>query len=314
MSYRFLIIGVGSIGERHLRNLQFLNQEVFVYDRDIDKMKKMVEKYHVSIYDFSSHHLQMDAWLVCTPPAYHIPFTQEALDHGSHIFIEKPLSNTLDNVDDVITRAKAQNRIVMVGYQFRFNRALNHIKNIIKSGQIGRVMSIRAEVGQDLRDWHPNEDYHNLYTCETGIVLDASHEIDYVRWLAGSEVTEVQGMCGKLSDLEMIAEDTAEINIRFENGIIANVHLDCIQRKYSRWCKVIGTEGTIKWTYPSQIVLSRPDKSDTLDLNFLTNDDMYLAEMQHFINCIEGKEKPIVDAETGKKVLEICLKAKGELK
>ena len=309
-----LIIGCGSAGERHLKNLLTLRQECFVYDRDVERMKKMVGRYKVSIYDFASHHLHMDSWVVATPPEYHIPFALEALSHNSHVFIEKPFSNTLDRVDEVIEKAKAQNRILMIGYQFRFNNALRHVKSLIESGGIGRVMCIRAEVGQDLRDWHPQEDYRSLYTCETGAVLDCSHEIDYVQWLAGSEVIEIQGMCGKLSDLEMSAEDTAEINMRFENGIIANVHLDCVQRKYSRWCKVIGTKGTFNWTYPNRVTLSIPGKSDTLDPCFLINDDMYLAEMQHFILAIETGIPPLVSGEEGKKVLEICLKAKGELK
>ena len=313
MSHRFLIIGCGSAGERHLKNLQLLGVECYVYDRDVERMKKLTLKYKVPVYDFASHHLKMDAWIICTPPSSHILFAEEALSHDSNIFIEKPLSNTLDRVDDVIAKVKSQKKILMIGYQFRFNEALKHIKSLIEKGEIGRVMCIRAEIGQDLRDWHPEEDYRNLYTCETGIVSDASHEIDYVRWLTNSDVVETQGMCGKLSDLEMVAEDTAEINMRFENGIIANVHLDCTQRAYSRWCEVIGTKGTLKWTYPNQVICTYSNEIDTSFRTF-PNNDMYLAEMQHFINCTEGKEKPIVDGEVGKRVLEICLKAKGELK
>ena len=303
---RVLIVGCGSIGERHTRNLLSLGQEVLVFDKDPLKEEVLVNRYGVSVYDVKSHHLPIDAFVIATPPSFHIPFAMEALEHDSHIFIEKPISHNLNGVDEVISLAKEKGKVLQVGYQFRFHPGLKAVKSFLDSGKIGKVLSIRAEFGQYLPDWHPNEDYRKLYTCKTGIILDSSHEIDYVRWLASSEVTEVSCIYGKLSGLEMEAEDTAEIILRFENGVIGNIHVDCIQRTYTRWCKMIGERGTIIWDYPRNEVIV-----NEIPQYRRSKADMYVEEMQNFIRAIEGKEKPAVDGETAKKVLEIALIAKG---
>ena len=126
----------------------------------------------------------------------------------------------MDGVDEVISKAKEKNLILQVGYQFRFHPGLRLAKQLLDEDRIGKLLSIRAEFGYYLPYWHPKEDYRNLYTIRLGIILDASHEIDYVRWLAGSEVSEVSCFAGHLSSLETESEDTAEINLRFENNII----------------------------------------------------------------------------------------------
>ena len=296
---RFLIIGCGSAGERHTKNLLSLGQEVFVFDKDLVRAQRLVDTYGVSIYDFKSHHLPIAAFVIATPPNYHIPFAFEALRHDSHIFIEKPISNSLDRVDELITLAKKQDKIIQVGYQLRFNPGLMLVKKILDEGKIGRLLSIRAEFGFYLPYWHHSEDYRNLYTCYEsqggGIILDSSHEIDYVRWLTGSEVTQVSCFADKLSNLEVDVEDTAEINLKFESGAIGNIHVDFIQRDYIRSCKLIGEEDTIGWK------LSQYEKDSNIP---------YLEEMRHFISCIENHENPLVNAETGKRVLEIALAAK----
>lgn len=310
----FLVLGCGSIGERHIKNLLSLGQEVYCYDKVLKRMEDMVNKYQISVYDFKSQHLPIDAFIICTPPNYHIPFAKEAIEHNSHIFVEKPMSHTLDGVDEVIESARAKNLVLQVGYQFRFHPGLRLVKELLDEGRIGKLLSIRAEFGQYLPDWHPQEDYRNLYTCYEkqggGIILDSSHEIDYVRWLANSEVKQVNCFAGKLSNLEVDVEDTAEINLEFENGVIGNIHLDMINRNYTRKCELVGELGTIAWDYRTKIVAIYPKN----EFHEAGNTDPYLEEMKHFLSCIEGKEKPIVDGYTGKRVLEIALAAKQSAK
>ena len=323
----FLVIGCGSIGSRHADNLLILGQTVYIYDREPERMKEFIRTHPTAqVFDFKSHHLKIDAWVIATPPNYHIPFSFEALSHDiKGIFIEKPISHNLDKVDETINQAKEKGLVIQVGYQFRFHPGLQLAKKLLDEGKIGKLLSIRAEFGQYLPNWHPNEDYRNLYTCHEqmggGILLESSHEIDYVRWLAG-EVTKVSCFAGKVSNLDIDVEDTADILLYINTGIIGNIHVDMIQQFYTRYCKLIGEEGNILWEYPNyQVQVSRKTangghviinepiaKSDYPDINF--NADMYLEEMRHFVACVEGKEKPVVDAETGKRVLEIALAAK----
>jgi len=298
---KILIIGCGSAGERHTRNLLSLGQEISVYDTNPERVRKFVKEYGVS-----DNWKNPDAFIICTPPDSHLEYIRKAIDSNAHIFVEKPISNTLDGIE-VINKAKEKNLILQVGYQFRFHPGLRLAKQLLDEGRIGKPLSIRAEFGYYLPYWHPQEDYRNLYTIRLGIILDSSHEIHYVRWLVGSEVSEVSCFAGHLSSLETQSEDIAEINLRFENNVIGNIHADYIQRGYSRWYKLIGEKGTILWDYNYATVKLFDDKEHHL---MHDDKDMYLEEMKSFLSCIERKEKPIVDGETGKRVLEIALATK----
>ena len=312
MSYKFLVIGCGSAGERHTKNLLSLGQEIAVTDIDINRSSVIANKYGVKVSSLSD---EFDSFIICTPPDSHIYYIKEAIKYGAHIFVEKPLSNSLDGVAEVIEQARTKNLVLQVGYQFRFHPGLRFVKELLDKGKIGKLLSVRAEFGQYLPDWHPNEDYKNLYTAHEklggGIILDASHEIDYVRWLVGSKVTKVSCFADKLSNLEVDTEDTAEINLGFENGIIGNIHVDMINRIYTRWCKLIGEKGTLVWDYQKPEIQLMPSKPGFGATIFTYEPiDPYIEEMKHFLSCIEGIEKPVMDGETGKRVLEIALAAR----
>jgi len=304
---RILVIGTGSIGRRHINNLLKIGAEVFCYDRDMPLLEKTINEYNIKAYDFRSHHLQMDAYVICVPPNYHTPFMFEALDHNAHIFVEKPISNNLDRLDELIKNVKQQKRVLMVGYQLRYNNGLRYIKEIIDSEELGRILTIRAEYGNYLPNWH-KEDYHKLYTGHKneggGIILDASHEIDYCNWLVGKPVIEVKSMMAKLSSLDIDVEDTADILLRFDNDSIANIHLDMIDKEYKRKCTIVLEKGTIHWNITSNfpvIVNGQP--------KYFEKDDEYVLEMIDFIDRVNGKLIPESDKDLSLETLKICLQA-----
>lgn len=314
----FLIIGCGSIGHRHAKNLQLLGQTVYVYDKDQVRSRGLVEELGVHIYDFKSHHLTIDAFVICTPPNLHIPFAFEALEHNAHIFIEKPISHTLNRVDELIARCQKQERVLQVGYQLRFHSGLKKVKELLDKNQIGKLHFIQAEFGQYLPEWHPYEDYRSMYTCYKeqggGIILDASHEIDSVLWLLGqSDAGNVTCVSSKLSGLDVDVEDTAEITLEFDE-CLAHIHLDMIQRGYTRKYKLIGQLGNIIWDYNDSTVLHYEWAADygiyRTNRLFVPTNNPYLSEMRNFIASIEGKETPLVTGEQAKKVLEIALRCK----
>jgi predicted dehydrogenase len=143
-----------------------------------------------------------------------------------------------------------------------------------------------------------------------GIILDASHEIDYVRWLLG-EVKSVYCAADHLSSLEVDVEDTASLILRLRDGAIAEVHLDCVQRGYARSCKVIGDAGTVVWDYGIGLSLLAGSNPEWQAFPVTTEpNQMYLDEMRHFLECVRGEAEPLVDGATGRRVLEIALAAK----
>ena len=315
---KFVIIGCGSIGERHLRNLQALSAgEIFAFDKDIKRLAIIEEKYQVrvstNLEDFLDD--QVDALVICVPPSLHVPYALRGIECNCHLFIEKPLSHDLENVDILLEQAQAEDLIISVGYNFRFHPGLRLVKQLIDHNKIGKILGARVEAGQYLPDWHPWQDYREMYTAKKelggGIILDGSHEIDYIRWLVG-EVNEVSCFAGKLSNLEVETEDTAEIILRFNNGAIAGIHLDFVQRVYSRSCKIIGEEGTIIWDYLGRevgVFSAQTGSWERTKIEYEAN-DMYVEEMRHFIRCIRKEETPIVDGTSAKRVLEIASAAK----
>ncbi len=316
---KFIVIGCGSIGERHIGNLLSISAgEVLAYDTDQARLKTVKEKYKVDTFSDLSPALKqkIDAFIICVPPNLHLTYALEGLKRNAHVFIEKPISHTINGVAKLNKDAKKKNLIVYVGYNMRFHPGLKLVKQLLDEGKIGRVLSADVEAGQYLPDWHPQQDYRRSYTARKelggGIILDGSHELDYIRWLIGGEVKEVTCLAGKISRLEVDVEDTAEIILKFDNSIITRVHLDFIQRGYSRSCKLIGEEGTIIWSYTKKKVRlfsAGDNKWQETDIQFEPN-EMYIEEMKHFIKCVKGEEKPVVDGDTGKRVLEIALAAK----
>ena len=317
---KFLVVGCGSIGERHIRNLKLLSfDEIICCDLRTDLLSRMKRDYNVKgTYTDLEEALnqKIDAVLVCTPTSLHIPNALAALEKGYHVFVEKPLSHDLEGVDELIEKADKKKLTIMVGFNLRFHPNLQKIKKLLDERRVGKVICARAQFGQYLPSWHPKEDYRKGHSAQRalggGVILDAIHELDYIRWFLG-EVKEVSCFAGKLSNLQIDTEDVAEILLKFENGTVAEVHMDYIQRAYSRSCQIIGDEGTIHWDFNEKTVklFSAKDKKwwsfpeDTFDFN-----DTYVEEMKHFIRCITGKDRPPVDGKEGKKILEIALAAK----
>ena len=316
MSEAVLVIGCGSIGLRHLENLRGLGiRSVLAFDPDPARTAAAVERFSAMPCRTLAEGLERRpaAALICTPPARHLPPAREALAAGCHLFIEKPLASDLQGVDALLEEARRADRVICVGYNLRFEDGMLRVKRMVEEGEIGRVLSLRAEYGQYLPDWRPQRNYRETYTASAveggGIILDGSHELDYARWLCG-EVAGVTCSAGRFSSLEMDVEDLAEITLRMERRLACQVHLDCVDRAYTRRCRLIGEEGTLEWDVKAGIrrfgarTRSWSEEPGCPDLN-----RMFRAEMAHFLACVRGEESPRAGGADGKRVLQIALAA-----
>ena len=316
---KYLIIGCGSIGQRHMENLTtMMAEEIIAYRTRKKPVRKLEDENHVKMYSNLTEALDQnpDAVLVTNPTSLHIQSAISAAKHGCHLFIEKPISNTLDGIDELINIVHKKNLVVLIGCNLRFHPCLQFIKKSLDEKRIGKVISARVQMGQYLPDWHPWEDYRTMYSANKklggGIILDAVHELDYVRWFLG-DVTEVFSFSDKLSNLDIDTEDVAEILLRFKSGAIAEVHFDYIQRSASRSCQIIGEDGTILWEPNEGVKLYSAERKTWESFETPKNYDInqtYIDEMVHFINCIEVKEDPLINIVDGIEVLKIALAAK----
>lgn len=313
---RILIAGLGSIGLRHLSNLLRLGVEDILLFRTKNEPVQKAPNLPVFTRLQDALDQKPDAVIVCNPTSHHLEVALPAASSGCHLFVEKPLSHTWQNVDKLLSIVKEQQTIGMVGFDMHFDPGLQKVRQLIKDGLIGHITSIQAQVGQYLPDWHPWEDYRRGVSAQSdtggGVILDLIHEIDYVAWLMG-EAKEVMCMNGHVSNLEIQTEDTAAILIRFKNDAIGTINLDYVQRAISRSCRIIGEEGTITWNLITQKVswyLTQDKAWHELYYTGFQRNDRFIAEMKHFLDCLHGKAKPEVSLESGSQSLMIALAAK----
>jgi predicted dehydrogenase len=316
---KILVAGSGSIGRRHMRNLRSLVvSEIAACDPDPERLAPMVAELKIHPFgDFEQgiETFRPDAVLVCTPPSFHLAQARQAIAAGAHVFIEKPLSHSMDGVKALLGEARARDRVLQVGYNLRFHPAIRKLKQIVEEKALGRILWARAEVGQYLPDWRPWQDYRQSYTARRelggGIILDASHEIDYLLWFFGEPI-EVLCMASTVSQLAVNVEDSASLLLRFASGCHADLHLDFVQRVPSRSCKLVGEEGTAIWEEGDAVSvrLLRPAKQPE-DFHYDFDDnEMYVAELKQFLNCIETGQSPLVNGEQAAQVLEWALAAR----
>jgi predicted dehydrogenase len=251
---------------------------------------------------------------ICTPTSLHIPLSIELAEKGLHLFIEKPLSNNLERVDELSRIVDKKGLAVLIACNLRFMSTIRLIKKLIEKNKIGKIFSVKAECGFYLPFWHPGSDYRREYSANRrlggGVILDDIHDTDLLYWFFG-EVQEAFCFAEKISELEIDTEDIAEIFLRFKSGPIAQVHLDYLQRTYRRYYEFIGEKGIIVWDYIKQQVslcLGKANRWTVLQEGININHErMFIDEIRHFINCIKGNETSVNDISQAREVLRIAL-------
>jgi len=322
---KFLIIGAGSIGSRHLGNLESLGfNDLLVFDTSHENRRRACQEFNAQPFESLDEALRLDVdvAIIATPTHLHLPLALEVAQAGCHIFIEKPLSHSLEGVGELVQIVNQYNLVTMVGCNMRFHHGPREIKRLLDQNAIGRIISASLDAGQYMPDWHPNLDYRKRYSANRsmggGVVLDGIHEIDYARWLFG-DVKEVFSHGGKFSSLELDVEDTANILMTFASGFSVMLHIDYIQRYYSRTCKVIGEEGTIYWDITTNPQVrwysSRTNNWNSIEVpNDYNINDMYVEEFKYFIDCVKKGENTISDISDAVYVTNLALAIKQSIR
>jgi predicted dehydrogenase len=315
----FLICGLGSIGQRHTKNLISLGEENIVICRSGKGM--------LSTQEFKKYPMESDinralkysptAVIISNPTSLHVDTATQAVKAGCHLFIEKPISHSLAGVDKLCQLVEEKQVDVLVGFQFRFHPAMLQIKKWLEEKRIGRLVSVHVHWGEYLPDWHPWEDYRKGYSARKelggGVVLTLCHPFDYLRWLIG-EIVSVSANVNKLSGLEIDVEDTASILLRFPNGCIGSVYLDYIQRPSQHTLQCIGREGQISWNNKDGIAELYENENNRVERfappeNF-TRNTLFKNEMAHFLDMLENNKSSCCTFQDGVQALKIALAVK----
>lgn len=313
---KVLVIGGGSIGQRHIKNLQDIKGiKVTACTRNSNLGPQLGVATYADLNE--AWRGQPTVVIVANITSQHMPIALVAAERGCHLLIEKPLSHATQGSEALKSIRNRKKLVVMVGCNMRFHPALRVIKQALAEKSIGAVLAVEAHSGSYLPDWRPGRDYRSCYSSLVrqggGVILDLIHELDYLFWFFG-KVQAVTAFAGKRSSLEIESDDVADMLLQFRSGLVAQVHLDYVQRTPTRGCRIVGQEGTLVWdNEKARVVLLRPSAQEQVLWNQphgYDQNEMYVEEMKHFLSCIETGKTPLISLEDGEAVLQIALAAK----
>jgi len=315
-----LVIGCGSIGKRHIRNLKALKAgNVIAHDVNADQCRNVEQEFGIKTYSSLDEALAQnpDIALICTPTSLHIPAAMAAARKGCHLFIEKPLSHTLEGVDELIEIVAQKKLISLVGCNMRFHHGPRKVKEIIDSGILGRIFSARIQTSSYLPDWRPSYNYKENYSARAdlggGCVLDCIHEIDLARWYFG-DIKSVYSITRNIGALGIETEEISETVCDFKSGVVGSIHLDYISRTYERNNHIIAEKGSIFWDFRKgevEVYMADGDKwiiyhqPLNYDINLI-----FVDELSYFIACMENKQNTFNDVREAAKTLQFALAIK----
>jgi len=326
-----LFIGLGGIGQRHLRNLKDAVPEVeiiafrqrglnFVLNDklEVSEGENLEDKYDIAVYHDLDEALTQnpDIAFITNPTSRHIAVALRAAHAGCDLFIEKPLSNNMENVSDLLDVIDKKGLVSFVGYQNRFHPCIKKTKELLENKVIGEIVALNVEIGEDIRLWHKYEDYRGMYAARKdlggGVAVTQIHEVDYIQYLFGMPLS-VYAIGGKLSKLEIDVEDTVSALLKYElNGmqIPVHIHEDYIQAPPSRTCKIIGNNGKIFFDLlKASIIVHDSDANIILEQTFdkFTRNDMFKEELELFLSDVKERRESFLSAKEGVKSLKIAL-------
>jgi len=316
MFKRILIAGLGSIGSRHRLIVSKLFPEVRVGILSSKITLESAEAVtHVPTFE-AAREFSPEVAVICTPAPTHVPLALALADHGTHLLIEKPISHNRVGILELIEKCHKNKSILMVGYNLRFLKSLQEFRNHLINGIVGEVFSVRCDVGQNLESWRPYDDYRNSVSAIKdlggGVLLELSHEIDYLRWIFG-EVDWVRATLLRQGNLEIDVEDTVHLTLGFSSQtssrpLVAQLNMDFIRHDNTRCCTVIGDKGTLRWDGIKGEVAFFPRYGKSWTTYFHDSkglDETYLLEWINFIESIKERSSPAVQGKDGLRVIEI---------
>jgi predicted dehydrogenase len=333
---RALIVGLGSIGQRHVRNLRHLlgaglelyavrvraRSHVLDDSGAIESEDGLVERYGIRVFGELGPALaeRPDVVFVTNPSSLHMDVALSAARAGCHLFIEKPLATSTERLEELAESVERAGVVALVGYQLRFHPGFEHVQRLLAAGRPGRVVGVRAAVGESLLTAHPYEDYRESYAARAelggGVLLGLSHEFDYLQALFGVP-RRVFALGGHLSELEIDVEDTVSVLLEFAgkaHAFAAHVHLDYLQRPAVRSCEIFGDDGRIVWNYHEGTVEDvRTDGARERFVAVIERNELFLAELRHFLACQRGEDKPRISVRDGAATVRIALAARRSL-
>lgn len=316
---RVAVLGCGSIGRRHLRNLAGLGVgKLLAYDPvEAARVEAAAETGATPADELEQVWAFRPRVLFVTAPTdQHVSLAAEAARRDCDLFIEKPLSHNKLGLDELRSECTRRGLVAMIGCNMRFHPGPAAVKALLEENAVGRVLAARIHSGSYLPRWRPWQDYRTSYSASVesgGAILDCIHELDLAGWFFGA-ARVIAAAVVPADSLGLRTDGLSEILLKHDSGILSSIHLNFVQRDYRRTCQIIGANGTISWDFGDECVriygedgrLARVIESP----KGYVLDRMYVDELTHFLDAIETRTRPWNSLEDAAKTLDLAISAR----
>lgn len=316
---KILVIGLGSMGKRRVRNLLKLRyNDIIGFDTKEGRCKETSKKYHIDTFSKIDEALKNnpDALIISTPPNFHRHYAEIAIKNNLHFFME--LNHSYKDVEKIIKKIKKKKIIAASSCTMLYHPIIKKLKKLIDENKIGRPLHVYHHFGHYLPFWHPWENYKDFFVSnkETG---GAKELVPFeLVWMIGlfSKIKRVSGHVTKLSDLDVDIDDIYQIQLEFEKGITCSLILDVFSIPSTRETKISGTKGTITCDFNSGIIkIDTIKKSKTISVNIgkkaknysknTPSDSIYEEEIKNYLLSIKNNKKYPFPLENELQILKI---------
>lgn len=309
---KVIMIGLGSIGKRHANIIINKYPDIHIYgyrNKNSEETEDIKNIYNIE----EAFSYKPDIAFITNPTSLHVDMALLAAKNGCHLFVEKPLSNNLYNIEKLINIVKKKGLITLMGCNMRFNPILLEIKKHVDEKLFGNVLSFNITCGSYLPEWRPWQDYTKSYSALNklggGVVLDLIHEIDYAKWIFGN-FTEIDSSIGRISNLNIETEDYADIILKTNKNVIGTVHLDYYRKVAKREVEIVFENGIlIGDLINNKLSFITKEQEKILKFSFDRN-YMYEEQIKYFMQSVKEQKNTFNDIEEGYDVLKLALKIK----
>jgi predicted dehydrogenase len=299
---KFLIVGLGSMGKRRVRNLTQLGAgEIIGFDPSAERRTEAEDALGITTYSNVDDAMAQDpdALVISTPPDLHVPYAELAARADKHFFTEASVTD--DGIRELIALTRGKNITAAPSCTMRFHPGVTIIKDLIEQGDFGKPLVMTHQCGQYLPDWHPWEDYRDFYVSkkETGACREiVPYELAWLTWLVG-DVDCVAGMRAKVTELETDIDDVYQMLMRFKSGVSGHLLIDVVARPHTRHLRLMNEKAQLTWLASETVV--RVYDGSRQQWNEYPLPDLEFAKGYVSVpeNAYEGEMKAFVDSCLG---------------
>lgn len=290
------IIGLGSIGQRHVSELLNLGITQFYALRTNKGAKKVDESFSPYVKNLSDINeflsLELDGYIIANPTAFHANSLKLIIDKQKSIFIEKPI---FSDINDFNLFLNIDTSKIQVGFCLRFSNFFKRIKEILDQNILGDIYHSRFNVGQYLPTWHPYTDYRNEYYSREelggGALTTLSHELDLALYFFGKPSRSFKKSY-KMSDLEIDVDDYSLILNEFGDHHINRIEFDFLSKNKERKGVVFGQKADLHYDFFQQTLKVFNETGERIIDKKIDLNNMYAEQMSAFLELItKGKQK-----------------------